>query len=203
VRVLSILLILSLSASNAIAQSRTACTYFTVVLQDRLDNITNGLSEADQNWFQKKIAKKYPRACYADPGPAVPVVFSIRVTPAVYHGTRTVRHQSVHDDPVNGTVTGQNGNMAQVNGTVQTTTTTSEQVPVSFQYGLFTLEVRRKLDDGRFEVARRFQQKGLYKALYGVPLGGKGHHPTKAVIEQASKWINDGGLTDPRQSAIQ
>jgi hypothetical protein len=36
--------------------------------------------------------------------------------------------------------------------------------------------------------------------MYGVPLGGRGHHPVKALIEDAVKWLHAGGLEDPLQS---
>ncbi len=96
----------------------------------------------------------------------------------------------------------QSGNISQVRGTEETTTTSSTAVPYSVQYGIFTLSVERKRSDGRFDVLHRFQQNGLYKALYGIPLGGKGHHPVHTVVEEATKWINNGGLTDPKQSVV-
>jgi hypothetical protein len=63
--------------------------------------------------------------------------------------------------------------------------------------------VERRDSDGKLEVAHRLQQKGLYNTLYGIPLGGRGHHPVHAVIEDALKWVNAGGLTDPKQSILQ
>jgi hypothetical protein len=178
--------------------------YFTVVTQDILNNFTEGLSPDDVRWFQKSVAKKYPSACYAEPGsPTAPIALHIVVTPDVYHGTRIVNDTSTHSTPVTGTVTDQNGNTSQVNGTAQTTTTTSTAVPYSLNYGIYTLAIERKQADGTVIVARRFQQKGLYTTMYGIPLGGKGHHPAHTVIEEAAKWINDGGLTDPHQGTAQ
>lgn len=183
-------------------QSKSSCIYFTVVMKDTLNNIKQGLSADNAKWFQKTFAKKYPDICYADPAPTVPVVFYITVTPDVYHGTRIVHDTSTHSDPVSGTVTEQDGSTSQVNGTVQTTTTSSTAVPYSVDYGIFTLFVERRRSDGELEVTHTFQQKGLYTTLYGIPLGGKGHHPVHTVITDAVKWLNDGGLKDPRQGVL-
>ena len=167
-----------------------------------MNNVKQGLSPDDVKWFQKSFAKKYPNVCYAEPGPTAAVIFYVTITPAVYHGTRIVNQTSTHSNPVSATVTEQDGTTSQVDGRVETTTTRSTAVPYSFEYGIFTLAVERRLSDGKFEVAQRFQQKGLYHMLYGIPLGGKGHHPLHAVVEDAAKWVSLGGLGDPRQSAF-
>ena len=148
-----------------------------MVTKDKLDNIKQGLSAEDAKWFQKSISKKYPGACYAEPASTVPVVFFITVTPAVYHGTRVVRQTSTHPDPVSGTVTEQDGSTSQVNVTVDTTTTSSTAVPYSFDYGVFTLALERRRGDGKFDVLHRFQQKGIYSTLYGIPFGRQGSSP--------------------------
>ncbi len=191
-----------LFVTSGSAQSKSPCTYFTVVTKDKLNNTKQGLSAADLKWFQQKLAKKYPAVCYAAPAPTVPIVFFITVAPDVYHGTRIVNNQTTHSDPVSGTVTDQDGNTSQVNGTVRTTTTSSTAVPYSVPYGIYTLSVERRHSDGNFDVAHRFQQRGLYSTLYGIPLGGKGHHPVHTVIEDAARWINSGGLTDTLQSVV-
>jgi hypothetical protein len=80
------------------------------------------------------------------------------------------------------------------------TTTSSTAVPYSFEYGKFMLTVETFGADGEPVVRRRFQQNGIYRTMYGVPLGGRGHHPAKALIEDAVKWIHAGGLDDPLQS---
>lgn len=192
----------TLSTTNASAQVKPPCTSFTVVTKDKLDNVKQGLSADDVKWFQKSLAKKYPGVCYAEPAPTVPVVFYVTVTPDVYHGTQVVNHRSTHSDPVSGTVTDQDGGVSQVSGTVETTTTSSTAEPYSVEYGIYTLSVERRRSDGKFEVAHRFQQKGLYGTWFGIPLGGKGYRPLHTVIEAAAKWINGGGLLDPRQSVL-
>ena len=55
-------------------------------------------------------------------------------------------------------------------------------------------------DDGKPVVRRRFELNRIYRTMYGIPLGGRGHHPTKALIEDTVKWIHAGGLDDPAQS---
>ncbi len=72
----------------------------------------------------------------------------------------------------------------------KTTSTTSTAVPYSFEYGIYTLSVERQQRDGSYVVLHRFQQRGIYHTLYGIPLGGKGHHPARAVIEEAAEWVN-------------
>ena len=191
-----------LSVISTSAQPKPSCTYFTVVAKDKLNNVKQGLSADDVKWFRQKVEKRYPGVCYAEPAPTVQVVFFITVTPDVYHGTRVVNHTSTRSDPVSGTVTDQNGDTSQVNGTVETTTTSSTAVPYSVPYGVYTLSVERRRSDGKFDVAHRFQQRGLYNTLYGIPLGGKGHHPVHTVIEDAAKWINGGGLSDPLQGVL-
>jgi hypothetical protein len=185
VRIISVELCVVALVSFAAAQPPACRTYFTVVTQDTLKNVTQGLTEKDARWFREKLSKKYPSICYKDPAPNVPIVFYISVTPDTYHGTRIVNDTSTHTDPVNATVTDQNGNISQVNGTAQTTTTTSEAVPYTVDYGIFTLTIERRNSQGTFDALQRFQQKGLYNTMYGIPLGGKGHHPVHTVIEDA------------------
>jgi TPR repeat protein len=191
------------SMVGASAQTSPSCASFTVVFEDTLHNVKQGLSADDLKWFRDKMAKKYPAACYADPASDVPVVFYIRVTPDIYHGTQVINNTSTQSNPVNGTITDESGNTAQINGTQKTTTTTSTAVPYSVEYGIFTLSVERKQHDGTYLVMQTFQQKGLYNTLYGIPLGGRGHHPAHAVIEDAAKWVDGGGLTDQRQGSLQ
>jgi hypothetical protein len=76
-------------------------------------------------------------------------------------------------------------------------------VHYSVEYGIYSLSLERRLSDGKFDVAHTFQQKGLYNTLYGIPLGGKGHHPVHTVIEEAVKWMDAGGLTDSKQGVFQ
>jgi TPR repeat protein len=197
--ILAICAISCLPIATRLSGQTKTCTSFTVVTKDTLKNVKQGLSADDLKWFHDKIAKNYPGVCYSDPSPSVPIIFLITVTPDTYHGTTIERQTSTHSDPVDATVTDVNGNTAQVSGTVDTTTTSSTAVPYSFEYGIFTLSVERRESNGNLDVVHSFQQRGIYHTLYGIPLGGRGHHPVHAVIEDAAKWVNDGGLTGSSQ----
>jgi hypothetical protein len=76
-------------------------------------------------------------------------------------------------------------------------------VPYSFEYGIYTLSVERQQSDGSYVALHRFQQRGIYHTLYGIPLGGKGHHPARAVIEEAAEWIKSGGLAQAERFVAQ
>ena len=182
-------------------KDNSACkANFTVVFEDSLKNVTQGLSAKDADWFGKKIEKKYPDVCYVPPSPDIALVFMVTVTPDVYHGTRVVTNTQTQDNPVTGTVTDDNGDTSTVNGTVTTTTTSSTAVPYSVKYGIFTLTIETAQANEKWKPLHRFQQDGLYNTYLGIPLGGKGHHPVHTVIEEAAKWIHEGGLTSPLQS---
>ena len=172
-------------------------TTFSVIQEDTLGNVQQGISKSkDLKWADKDLEKKYPDVCYAAPDPSVKTVFVITVAPATYNGTRVVTNTDT--TPTSGTVTDTDGNTATYQGTQ--TTTTSTAVPYSFEYGKFMLTVETFGADGKPVVRRRFQQNGIYRTMYGVPLGGRGHHPAKALIEDAVKWIHTGGLDDSLQS---
>lgn len=190
---------MSVHAAPAQAQH---CTYFTVVTVDKLNNVKQGLSADGLRWFEKNLAKKYPGACYVAPVPSVPIIFYITVAPAVYHGTRVVQQSSTESNPISGTVTGQDGTTSQIDATERATTTSSTAVPYTVEYGIYTLSIERRRSDGTFQVEHRFQQKGLYNRLYGIPLGGRGHHPVHAIVEDAARWIDRGGLLDQTQGVL-
>ena len=172
-------------------------TTYSVIQEDKLGNVQQGISKSkDLKWADKDLEKKYPDVCYAAPDPSVKTVFVITVAPATYNGTRVVTNTDT--TPTSGTVTDTDGNTATYQGTQ--TTTTSTAVPYSFEYGKFMLTVETFGADGKPVVRRRFQQNGIYRTMYGVPLGGRGHHPAKALIEDAVKWIHTGGLDDSLQS---
>ena len=172
----------------AAAQSSRPCIKFSVVSFDKLNNVKQGLSPGDQKWFREKIEKKYPSVCYAPPSPAVSLVFVVLVTPATYDGTRVVRN--TQSNPIDGTITDNQGDSADISGTQQTTTSTA--VPYSFDYGIFTLSVEQHEASGSYVVLHRFQERGIYRTMYGIPLGGKGHHPFHAVVQEAAEWISKG-----------
>jgi hypothetical protein len=180
-------------------------TVYSVVQEDALGNVQQGPTQAKSlKWMEGDLRKKYPDVCYAAPGPSVKTVFYITVTPATYHGTHVVTKTSTstHDDPVSGTVRDEDGNRSRLDGSVETTTTSTSSVavPYSIDYGKFMLAIETLGDDGKAVVRHRFVQDGLYRTFYGFG-GGRGKHPQRALIEDAVKWIHDGGLEDPLQTA--
>jgi hypothetical protein len=173
-------------------------TTYAVIQEDKLGNVQQGISKSkDLKWADKDLEKKYPDVCYAAPDPSVKTVFVITVAPATYNGTRFVT--TTDTTPTSGTVTDTSGQQVGTYEGTQTSTS-STAVPYSFEYGKFMLTVETFDADGKPVVRRRFQQNGIYRTMYGVPLGGRGHHPAKALIEDAVKWIHAGGLDDPLQS---
>jgi len=177
---------------------RPSCaTTYSVIQEDKLGNVQQGISKSkDLKWADKDLEKKYPDVCYAAPDPAVKTVFVITVAPATYNGTRVVT--TTDTTPTSGTVTDTSGQQVGTYEGTQTSTS-STAVPYSFEYGKFMLTVETFGADGKPVVRRRFQQNGIYRTMYGVPLGGRGHHPAKALIEDAVKWIHTGGLADSLQ----
>jgi hypothetical protein len=74
----------------------------------------------------------------------------------------------------------------------------AETVPA--QYGIFTLTLEEKTPDG-YTARHRFQEKGLYTRIYGFPVG-RGHHPVRAGVEDAAKWVTHGGLRNAMQTVL-
>ena len=211
----SVLMLLIASLASGIpatakdkGNGRPPCaTTYSVIQEDKLGNVQQGMSNPKNvKWASKDLEKKYPDVCYAAPDPSVKTVFVITVVPATYHGTRVVTNTQTHETPTSGTVTdttpGSSTYGQQVgtySGTETTTTTSSAAVPYSFEYGKFMLTVETLGNDGKPIARRRFEQNGIYNTMYGIPLGGRGHHPAKALVEDAVKWIHAGGLDDPTQ----
>jgi hypothetical protein len=192
-KILTAFLLSSLALPAVAAKPKpvaTCQTKFTVVIEDDLHNIKQGLSDKDAKWFENKMEKKYPGVCYVEPASQPPLVFYISVSPAVYHGTRRVTNQSQSNTDING----------DVNATARTTTNSESTVPYDVDYHIFTLTIETRGGPEKWNTRHRFQQKGLYNTLYGIPLGGKGHHPFRAVIEESSMWVHDGGLNNPLET---
>jgi hypothetical protein len=198
---LLILMLLAIPVGGAAKNNdngRPPCaTTYSVIQEDKLGNVQQGISKSkDLKWANKDLEKKYPDVCYAAPDPSIKTVFVITVAPATYNGTRVVT--TTDTTPTSGTVTDTSGQQVGTYEGTQTSTS-STAVPYSFEYGKFMLTVETFGADGKPVVRRRFQQNGIYRTMYGVPLGGRGHHPAKALIEDAVKWIHTGGLDDPLQ----
>ncbi len=202
-----LMLLVSVSApAKDKSNGRPPCaTTYSIIVVDRLGNTEARLSDAKiMKWVDKDLEKKYPDVCYeayrdptTDPTP-IKAFFTLTVTPATYYGTRVVTNST--QTPTSGTINDTSGQrVGSYEGTQ--TSTSSAVVPYSFDYGRFRLTVETLGDDGNPVVRRRFEQSGIYRTMAGIPLGGRGHHPGKALIEDAVKWVHAGGLDDASQSA--
>jgi hypothetical protein len=204
---LCLILTLLLVSVNASAKKkdngRPRCaTTYSIVQEDQLGNVRQGIAPKDLKWADKDLEKKYPDVCYAAPNPSVKTVFVITTIPGTYRGTQVRTSSETNTEPTHGNVTDAEGQqIGTYSGTATTTSTSSTAVPYSFEYGKYMLTVEIFGADGHPVVRRRFQQDGIYSTYAGIPLGGRGHHPAKALIEDAVKWIHAGGLDDPFQSA--
>lgn len=167
---------------------RRDCVTFTIVSVDSLNNMKWGASNGDVHWITKKLEKKYPNVCYVNGVKGISAILLIRNTPAVYNGSKTVDENS--------TVSDEDGEQV---GTIDT----DKQVPYSFRYSIYTLDVMKVGQNKKLIHVHTFQQRGIYHELYGIPLGGRGHHPEHAVIEDAAEWLSAGGLDDPTQGTLQ
>jgi hypothetical protein len=208
----TLLLIPAVTSAKKKDNGRPSCaTTYSIVQEDKLGNVQQGLTKAKNlKWADKDLEKKYPDVCYVAPSPSVKTVFLITVVPATYHGTRVITDTNTSTTPTSGTITdttpgsdtyGQE--VGTYSGTQTQTSTSSTAVPYSFEYGKYMLTVETFGTDGKPVVRRRFAQDGIYRTMYGIPLGGRGHHPAKALIEDAVKWIHAGGLDDPTQTVSQ
>jgi hypothetical protein len=194
-------LLVPVIARGATKNEQPCKTQFTVAWTDRLNNVRQGLSEKEGKEVQKKLTKKYPELCYAEPSPSVTLVFFVSTSEAVYHGSRTTTSDSTHDEPVTGTITDQDGNVSNVSGTQTVTTTSTSTVPVQFDYPVFTLAIETRNADGKFTLLHTVQRKGLCPAYAGFCIANR--HPDVGIVEDAVKWIHAGGLTDARQGVVQ
>ena len=179
------------SSSQASDQCKA---YFSVVWKDRLGNVKQGLSKDDVKWMQRKMQKKYSGLCYAAPDPSVHLVFWISTKKATYHGYRTTR--DTHSEPINGTVTDDDGNTANISGTQEVTTTSRE--PESFDYPVFTLSIEQEAK-GKWSVMHNFQRQGICRTIAAIPIHC---HTSRYIIEDAMKWIQAEGLHDGTQPVI-
>jgi len=178
---------------------------FSAVYKDDLNNVQQGFGPKTLEWYEKKMTKKYPDVCY-DPGPA-PVVLFFSSRPAVYHGVKKYSTTTTQDNPVHGTVTDNSPGsstygqeVGEVNGTVESSTTTEHSVPYDVDYDRLYLSVEQEQSDGGWKVMHNFSGKTLHPTLYGICT--RNCRPSYALIENAVKWLHDGGLTDAKQGVL-
>lgn len=185
------------ATANAQTGHPASCkVLYSMIEEDTLRNVNQGLiasgiKEKDGLKWLEKMYKKYPDVCYTAPNTGESVDFVIIETPAVYHGTRVETDSHAVTNSSGQAETDSDGNTVQ--------TTNSVAVPYEAKYGVFTLTVVRKSNDGHFQPVRRFKVDGLYHMAYGISWG-KGKHPVVNVMEDAIKWIHDGGLNNPMQT---
>jgi hypothetical protein len=173
-------LLLMLSAT---AHGQNCKHTFAVVVRDELNNVRQGVGPKTLEWLQKKMVKKYPEVCYT---PDVsPLVFFVSSTPAVYHGTTTTTN---------------NGTISEPGGGVIANTQTQQAVPYEVGYQKVYLSIETKDQNGEWHVAHNFLGKTLHPTLYG--LCTRNCHPEQKLLEDAIKWLHDGGLTDPKQTVL-
>ena len=69
---------LAASASNKNTRRGTCVTTYTVIQQDDLGNVQQGISRPEnRKWTDKDLWKRYPDVCYVDDGPSAKAVFLI------------------------------------------------------------------------------------------------------------------------------
>lgn len=201
--ILSLFLLIAVAAPTYANKKpeQTCKVKFAFVYIDRLNNTNRGIQGKSFKDVQKKLSK-YGDVCYTENEGAADFVFFVQTKPAVYHGVHTYSSTSSHTDtnPVNGTITDQNGNTSTVSGTVDTTTTTTSTstVPYEVDYSVFFLDImvpytKDGSTETSYKVLRTSDQKGLYNTMYGIGYG-KGKHPIPNVIDAAAKWLHENNL---------
>jgi hypothetical protein len=141
---------------------------------------------------QKKLSN-YGDVCYTADETTADYVFFVHTKPAVYHGVRTTTNTHTDTNPVNGTITDQNGNTSTISGTADTTTTTTSSVPYEVDYSVFILNIMVPHQRSEPTTLHTFDQKGLYNKIYGIGYG-KGKNPVVNVIDAAAKWVHENNL---------
>jgi hypothetical protein len=177
----------------ALAETNPPCIRFSVLTQDVLGNVKQGLSPENQKWLTG-IEKKSPSVCYVEPSSTVSLVFVIIIT--THQRTRIVNDTSSHtsENPVSGTIRDEDGNISHISGTVETTTTTTNSRPVPYSEAVYTLSVERRQKDGSYRTLQRFQQ---------VPYTFLGRNPVRPIIQKAVKWVCSGEFAEQERIAAQ
>jgi hypothetical protein len=199
-RLLASVFAFAMTATPALCNKKpeqTCKAKFAFVYIDRLNNTNRGIQGKSLKDVQNKVSK-YGDVCYTDNESAADFVFFVHTKPAVYHGVRTYSRTHTDSNPVNGTITDQNGDTSTVSGTIDTTTTTTSTVPYEVDYSVFFLDImvpytKDGSTETSYRVLRTFDQKGLYNTLYGIGYG-KGKHPIPNVINAAAKWLHENNL---------
>jgi hypothetical protein len=183
------ILLLPMLAGIAFAQTPQPCKVtFAVVrqYQDQAGDQQLGFNAKTRDWFQKKMAKKYPDVCYTEGDASVILFFSS--TPSVFHGVRVV--SSTSSSPVSGTVANNSGeNVGTFNGSVESTSTAA--VPYEVDYEKLHLAIEFKFSDG-WKALEHFEAQTLHPNLYGICT--RNCHPKNSIIEEAVRYMHESGL---------
>lgn len=172
----------------AVAQAQCKVT-FAVVRQIQPDELVNGFQSKTLEWFQKKVAKKYPDVCYtADPA-STNVVLFFSETPAVYHGFRTVVTSDTSRSPVSGTVTDRASGqeVGDISGTVNVTTTTTQRIPYEVDYERLFVAIEYRFSSG-WKPLESFDGETLHPSYYGICT--RNCRPRNSMIEEAIKYLH-------------
>jgi len=180
--------------ASAFAQSSQPCRVtFSVVRKDSVGNLLTGFRPETKEWFQKKMAKKFPDVCYSEGDTDTVLFFS--ATPAVFHGVHEYSTSNTTSAPTQGTITdttpgsptyGQQ--IGTTEGTVQTTTTTEHQVPYEVDYDRLHLTIEVKIVD-KWKSVESFDGRTLHPTFYGVCT--RNCHPNHSMIEEAVKYLHN------------
>jgi hypothetical protein len=192
-------------ASSTVGSEQPCAVPFTYIFTDSLGNMHKGLSSKDEKWFAEKVSKKYPEACYLQPEQWTNLArptYVFFVNEHIEHGvtydsqTRT----STQDVPVSGTVKDEYGEtVGKVAGTASQTTTTQTVTPREITKHVDGLRLEAMQPDGSWRVFHVFPfQIRRKQEFFGLPVSQQ-----RNLLEDAAKWIHEGGLTDWRQGAVQ
>jgi hypothetical protein len=163
---------------------------FQVAYLDRLNNSNVGIPPASMKDIDKRLSK-LGDVCHADGQSKGDVVFFIHTSPATYHGIKVYTNNSSSSAAA---ADGNGGAAA-----AATSSSSTVAVPYSVDYSVFIMDIELPQPDGSFKVIHTFDQKGLYKTVYGIGYG-KGKHPIPNVIEAGARWLHDEYLTNSAQT---
>jgi hypothetical protein len=186
--------------------SRRPCAVpFTYIFSDSVGNVHKGLSSKDAKWFAEKVSKKYPEVCYVQPEQWANLArptYAFFVNEQIEHGVtyETATKTSTQDVPLSGTVKDEDGEtVGRIEGTTTQTTTTRTTTPREITKRVDGLRLEAMQSDGSWKVFHVFPFKIRGKQeFWGLPVSQQ-----RNLLEDAAKWIHEGGLTDSRQTVLQ
>lgn len=192
--------LLFMCASGVCQDFIPACKVtFSVVRQDSAGAMISGFRPELKQWFEKKMAKKYPEVCYSDGDSDVVLFFS--ATPAIYHGVRTYTTSDTTTSPVTGTVTGTSGErVGTIDGEVRTTTDTTHHVAYEVDYSKLYMAIQVRMPSGAYKAVESFDGRTLHPTYFGFCTGNC--HPSQHIIEDAVKWLRASGYDNSKEPII-